>query len=410
MSHRDIRAAAIVVAAGSGQRLGANQPKALVELAGTPLIVRAVRGIIDSGTARTIVITAPQAHVDEFTRLISAAVGPNPASDILVVAGGASRQDSVAAGLAALPPETSHVLVHDAARCLAPPSLIKQVFDALESGSQAVIPALPVSDTIKEVTQQRVTATPNRANLRAVQTPQGFEIEVLRRAHAMGSAGTDEATGATDDAALVEALNVPVDVVLGSDEALKITTPADLERAAAFLTAQPAPQQTQAPFSPALLPRTGIAIDVHPINTGSDAPLCVAGLKWPDKPGLSGHSDGDVVAHAVCDAVLSAAGLGDLGTHFGTSDSEYFGAPGERFLQETAVLVREAGFQIGNVAVQLVGPFPRLADRRVEAEQVMSTALGAPVSLAATTTDGLGFVGRGDGLAAIATALVVRVS
>jgi len=408
VSHRDIRAAAIIVAAGSGERLGANQPKALVELEGTPLIVRAVRGIIDSGTARTIVITAPQAHIDEFTRLISAAVGPNPASDILVVAGGVSRQDSVAAGLAALPPETSHVLVHDAARCLAPPSLTKQVFEALESGSQAVIPALPVSDTIKEVARERVTATPNRASLRAVQTPQGFEIEVLRRAHATGSAETEEASGATDDAALVEALNVPVDVVLGSDEALKITTPGDLERAAAFLGAQA--ETASAPYSPAPLPRTGIAIDVHPINTGSDAPLCVAGLKWPDKPGLSGHSDGDVVAHAVCDAVLSAAGLGDLGTHFGTADSEYFGAPGERFLQETAVLVREAGFQIGNVAVQLVGPFPRLADRRAEAEQVMSSALGAPVSLAATTTDGLGFVGRGDGLAAIATALVAHVS
>jgi len=250
-----------------------------------------------------------------------------------------------------------------------------------------------------------VTGTPERANLRAVQTPQGFTLDVLRRAHANGPTDAD---GATDDAGLVEALGVQVDVVAGAEEALKITTPADLERAADFLGAKSQTRSGAMEDSGYPIPQTGIAIDVHPINTGSDQPLCVAGLKWPDKPGLSGHSDGDVVAHAVCDAVLSAAGLGDLGTHFGTSDPEYAGASGERFLQEAAALVRAAGFQIGNVAVQLIGPFPRLGKRRTEAERTLTAALGAPVSLSATTTDGLGFVGRGDGLAAIATALVVR--
>lgn len=409
MSQRDFRAAAIIVAAGSGERLGAQKPKALVELAGIPLVVRAVRGIIDSHAARTLVITAPKTHVEEVTRLLSADLGPNPSADIVVIPGGTTRQDSVAAALAALPPEVTHVLVHDAARCLTPPSVIKRVQAALESGSQAVIPALEVVDTIKTVATSpettHVTGTPERANLRAVQTPQGFALDVLRRAHANGPADAD---GATDDAGLVEALGVQVDVVAGAEEALKITTPADLERAAAFLGAEPQTRSGAVEGSGYPIPQTGIAIDVHPINTGSDQPLCVAGLKWPDKPGLSGHSDGDVVAHAVCDAVLSAAGLGDLGTHFGTSDPKYAGASGERFLQETAAQVRAAGFQIGNVAVQLIGPFPRLGERRTEAEQTLTAALGAPVSLSATTTDGLGFVGRGDGLAAIATALVVR--
>jgi len=406
VSQRVFSPAAIIVAAGSGERLGADQPKALVELAGIPLIVRAVRGMIQSRTARTVVVTAPASHVRDFTTLIADAVGPNPPVEISVVSGGSTRQESVLAGLRALPPGTTHVLVHDAARCTTPPSQISRVHAALKSGSQAVIPALAVTDTIKTVTASdgdesaQVTGTLDRSKLRAVQTPQGFEVEVLRRAHDADQVGGD----ATDDAALVEALGIRVDVVTGSQRAMKITTPDDLVRAELLLG-----EGQERDLAP-IVPQTGIAVDVHPVNTGSDAPLCVAGLTWPEKPGLSGHSDGDVVAHAICDAVLSAAGLGDLGAHFGTSAPEYAGASGERFLRETAQLVRAEGFQIGNVAVQLIGPFPRLGDRRMEAQQVLSQALDAPVFLTATTTDGLGFVGRGDGLAALATALVYPTS
>jgi 2-C-methyl-D-erythritol 4-phosphate cytidylyltransferase/2-C-methyl-D-erythritol 2,4-cyclodiphosphate synthase len=376
----------VVVAAGSGTRLGGSEPKAFVALRGVPILERALRGVFDSIEPAQVVVVAPDSHL-KAAQAIAARVAGAASSSITVVSGGATRQASVAAGLAALTAEVDTVLVHDAARALTPPVLFDRVARAVRSTGGGVIPALPVTDTIKRVGADAVVlGTVDRSDLVHVQTPQGFPRGDLDVAYA-GAAEEH-----TDDAALFAAAGRSVTVVEGEARAFKITTAWDLRRAENVLGAQTAGL------------RTGMGIDVHAYD--ETAPLWLGGLYWTGEPGLAGHSDGDAVLHAVCDALLSAAGLGDLGSRFGTTDPRFAGAASEVFVRETLALISGVGFGVVNVAVQIVAERPKIAPRRSELEAHLSALVGAPVTIGATTTDGLGFTGRGEGVAAIATALL----
>jgi 2-C-methyl-D-erythritol 4-phosphate cytidylyltransferase/2-C-methyl-D-erythritol 2,4-cyclodiphosphate synthase len=371
--------AAIIAAAGSGVRFGADIPKALIQLGNQTLIEHAVAAI--SPAADQVIVTAPAAYLNQFQSLLG--------DSVTVVVGGQTRSESVRAGLAAISSETQYVLIHDAARALASTDLTKRVLSALEKGEVAVIPGLPQIDTIKSVDANGyVTTTPNRAELRNIQTPQGFEFSTLKKAH--------ETNGeSTDDAALVESAGFKVLVIDGEERALKITTPADLANAYNF-------------FGVNNEFLTGVGVDSHAFEAGRE--LWLGCISWPGEVGVAGHSDGDVAAHAICDALFAATGTGDLGSNFGVDRPEYAGASGAKLLAETLSIITNAGFKISNVSVQVIGNRPKLSGRRKEAIAALSAALnGAPVSLLATTTDGLGLTGEGKGIAAIASALVFKV-
>jgi 2-C-methyl-D-erythritol 4-phosphate cytidylyltransferase/2-C-methyl-D-erythritol 2,4-cyclodiphosphate synthase len=380
--------AIIIVAAGSGTRLGAGAPKAFVELAGRSILRRSLDGVFSASPAQVIVV-APAGFEPQAEEELLTAAGDR--ADLgRVVTGGDTRQASVAAGLAVLWSEITTVLVHDAARALTPPAQIDAVALAV-SATTGAIPALPVIDTLKQVDGPRIATAVDRSQLAAAQTPQGFPRLPLEAAYATALASDVEYT---DDAALFAAAGNEVRHILGSERAFKITTASDLHRAELLLAPRPA-----------ALPLIGIGSDVHAF--GGDGDLWLAGLEWPGEPALSGHSDGDAVAHAIVDALLGAAGLGDIGQHFGTAHPEYADAHADVFLARTRDLLKEAGYVIGNVSVQFQGNRPRFSARRQEAEQALSAALGgARVSVSATTTDGLGFPGRDEGIAVSAVALV----
>lgn len=390
------RAAVIVVAAGSGTRLGGGSPKAFVGIDEHTILRHALRGVFAAPEAQVVIVAPEGREGDALTEALESAGARRDL--VSVVRGGASRQASVQAGLRGVWPDVDIVLVHDAARALTPPEVFERVIRAIDDGADGAIPVLPVVDTIKRVDAGEIVAAVDRSQLSAAQTPQGFRRHVLDAAY---RAARQEFT---DDAALVAEAGHPVAAVAGDDLAFKITTPADLHRARG-LVVPIAPRQASLEHAPAL-PRVGLGTDVHAF--GGDGALWLAGLEWPGEPALSGHSDGDAVAHAIVDALLSAAGLGDIGTHFGTDRPEYAAAHAEAFLARTLALLGEAGWRIGNVSVQVQANRPRFSARRAEAEAALSAALGgASVTVSATTTDGLGFTGSGEGVAAFAVALLV---
>ena len=375
------KSAAIIAGAGMGHRLGAEIPKALIQIQGITLLERAFISL--SKVVDEIVITAPAGYEEQFKAIVGQSAE--------VVTGGVLRSDSIRVALKALSPSVESVLIHDAARALASSALAARVLDELRSGQSAVIPVLKVIDTIKEIDRDGfVRATPDRSSLVAAQTPQGFNRQVLERAH---SASDD----ATDDAALVEAIGVKVKTIEGEISAFKITTKEDIGQALLLLS------PSNRNF------KVGMGVDAHAFSSDQDRKLWLAGLLWPDQIGVDGYSDGDVAAHAICDALFSAAGLGDLGSNFGVDDPKYQGASGETLLKEALKKITSAGYEIGNVSVQIVCNKPKIGPRRAEAIKALSKALGgAEVSVSATSTDGLGFTGQGLGISALATALLIE--
>ena len=382
-----VSTAVIVVAAGSGTRLGAALPKAFVDLAGQTLLERSLRSIILLPYPVQVVVVAPADFIEDAHAIVHK-VAPGLESLVSVVTGGATRHDSVAAGLAVVDAGVQVVLVHDAARALTPTSVFADVDMAVQATGAGVIPALPVVDSLKQVdVTGGILGIADREQLRIAQTPQGFPRAELDAAYAAASSADF-----TDDASVFAANGGVMTTIPGDEVAFKITTAWDLNRAHQVLGGIPDRH------------RVGTGIDVHAF--GENENLWLAGLHWPGEKELSGHSDGDAVAHAICDALLSAAGLGDIGSRFGTDDPAYANASGEVFIRGTVALLEENGFDPINVSVQIVGNKPRFSPRREEAQNVLSSWVGAPVTVSATTTDGLGFTGRGEGIAAIATALV----
>lgn len=376
----------VVVAAGSGTRLGRPEPKAFVPIAGRSILLRSLDAVLALSQPVELIVVVPVDLVGDTSSMLA-----RTGIDAVVVSGGSTRQQSVAAGLAVLADSVDVVLVHDAARAFTPTGVFERVIDAVRATGGGVIPGLPVTDTVRTIgAGGEAGDTVDRSTLTSVQTPQGFPRQLLLEAYARATSDL------TDDAALVRAAGHPVIVVEGDARSFKITGPADLDRADDLIRR-----------STMTTPRTGIGVDAHSYDPAAE--LWLAGLHWPGEHGLAGHSDGDVVAHAICDALLGASGLGDLGSLFGTADPALAGAHGDVFLTRTRAVLEATGFTIGNVSVQLIAATPRFSPRKSEADATLTALLGAPVSVTATTTDGLGFTGRGEGATAIATALVFRL-
>lgn len=396
MSHVERTVAVIVVAGGAGVRLGLNLPKAFVELAGITLLERAVStlGMLIEPVQAVLVVPA---GLEPAARVMAERALNASECSLAVVAGGATRHESAAAGLAALEPGVTTVLVHDSARCLTPVEVFDRVIVDVRRTGHGVVPGVRVSDTIKVVSGNlleggTLLTTIDRDTMLAVQTPQGFPRDALETAYAAA-----HSVEHTDDAGVFTAAGMIVQTCPGDERSLKITTPADLARAQALILGVNGDRV-----------RVGSATDTHAFAEGLG--LRLAGLDWPDEFALAGHSDGDAVAHAIVDALLIAAGLGDIGGMVGVDDPQYAGASGEVFVREAVRRLSEAGYRPVNVTAQIIGNRPRLAGRRAEAEAILSTWVDAPVTLSATTTDGLGFTGEGRGIAVVATALVTDVS
>ena len=386
------RVAAVVVAAGRGERLGAPE-KVLLPLAGRAMLTWSLRALEQAETIGSVVVVAGSHTMEPVGQLVR---DGGFAKVQAIVAGGERRQDSVAAGLAALPEGTEIVVIHDGARPLAEPELFDRcAAAAVECG--AAIAATPVSDTLKRVAEGAIAGTIDRAGLWAAQTPQAFRLESLRRVLAASSGET-----VTDEAGLCETAGVPVSVVPASPANLKVTHAEDIPVADALLRARHGSRLTAGPA------RTGIGYDAHRFASGRR--LVLGGVEIAHDRGLEGHSDADVLLHAIADALLGAAALGDIGQHFPPSDERFRDADSQVLLREVVRLVQEAGWAPGNVDATLLAEAPRIGPHVPLMRERIAACLGLSpdaVGVKATTNEGMGSIGRGEGIAALATAMLV---
>ncbi len=367
--------------------------KMLVPLAGEPIVLRTLRAFEESPAIHEIVVVARRDLVERIRRLAEVRGFTKVAR---VVPGGETRAESSRHGVGALSKEVEVVLVHDGARPLVSAELIERVAEAA-AATGAAIPGVPPVATIKREERGIAAETLDRVRLREAQTPQGFRRDVLARS--MARAMRDHFDG-TDEASVVERAGHPVSLVEGERRNLKVTTVEDLAVAEALLGGR----------EPMERPRIGLGHDVHRLVPGR--PLWLGGVSVPHELGLDGHSDADVLAHAVCDALLGAACAGDIGVHFPDGDEAWRGAPGRDLLARTVEILREVGYVPVNVDATVCAQSPRLSPFREAMSRAMADALRLPVervSVKFTTTERLGFEGREEGISATAVALVGRI-
>ena len=378
-----MRVIALLMAAGRGARFGGETAKQFATIGDRTVLRHAAEALLAQGCVTALL---PVCHPSEIAQ-VSALLAGLPT--LPPVAGGATRQASVRAGLEALaadPPEL--VLVHDAARPIIPEGTIPALLAALDAAPGA-IPAQPVTDTLKRAKAGIIAATVPREGLYRAQTPQAFRFAPLLAAHRTATAEV------TDDAALLEAAGLPVALVAGSERNIKITHPEDLARVTALMT-------------PALMPRMGTGFDVHRLVPGR--PLVLCGVEIAHPLGLDGHSDADVGLHALCDAIYGALAEGDIGRHFPPSDAEWKDADSARFLRHAAARIAARGGVLANADVTLICERPKIAPHAEAMRARLAELLGVAVSrisVKATTTERLGFTGRGEGIAAQAAAVVL---
>ena len=375
---------ALIVAAGAGTRLGGEVPKQYLPLGGRAVLRHSVETFLQHPAISGVrAVISP-----EHRALYDSAVAGLPI--LLPVAGGVSRQDSVRNGLESLAEmQPDRVLIHDAARPFLTREIIDRTLAALDDAPGAVV-AVPVTDTLKRGQDGHVAGTVDRSALWRAQTPQAFRYADILAAHR-------QAKGAamTDDAAVAEAVGLPVKLVMGADDNFKITTADDLRRAERMVGI--AAQEF----------RTGAGYDVHRFAAGDNVTIC--GVRIPHDQSLEGHSDADVGLHALTDALLGTIGAGDLGSHFPPGDPQWRGADSARFLSHAASLVAAKGGRIAHVDVTLICERPKIAPHRAAMVARIAAILGLDegrVSVKATTTEGLGFTGRREGIAAQAVATI----